>query len=199
MLNARPTDEKYRGSYETSVLRRFAQFANSTHVSGDVEKLFTLIALNCVLRIGQGRRSVGNSAKSARAARLRGSSPSWSALTKRFRQLQKKSTATSGNIANLERSEKGCCKNGKKARPSRCALVVPSHLIGAFQLTLLRANQCFQALSDGHTSAFKKGVGGRHEKRIFESVWKGTRAGRSCGCDGRESGGGVRGESRRRS
>jgi serine/threonine-protein kinase HipA len=52
VLNARRTDEKYRGSYETSVMKRFAQFANSTHVNEDTEKLFTLIALNCALRNG---------------------------------------------------------------------------------------------------------------------------------------------------
>jgi serine/threonine-protein kinase HipA len=51
-LNARRTDEKYRGSYETSVMKRFAQFANSTHVNEDMEKLFILIALNCALRNG---------------------------------------------------------------------------------------------------------------------------------------------------
>jgi serine/threonine-protein kinase HipA len=52
VLNGRRTDEKYRGSYETSVMRRFGQFANSTHVNDDMEKLFTLIALNCALRNG---------------------------------------------------------------------------------------------------------------------------------------------------
>lgn len=51
-LNARRTDEKYRGTYETSIMKRFGQFANSTHVNEDVEKLFTLIALNCALRNG---------------------------------------------------------------------------------------------------------------------------------------------------
>src|SRR6202167_124141 len=51
-LNARRTDEKYRGTYETSVMKRFGQFANSTHVNEDMEKLFTLIALNCALRNG---------------------------------------------------------------------------------------------------------------------------------------------------
>ena len=51
-LNGRRTDEKYRGSYETSVIKRFVQFANSTNVSQDVEKLFTLIVLNCALRNG---------------------------------------------------------------------------------------------------------------------------------------------------
>jgi serine/threonine-protein kinase HipA len=52
VLNARRTDEKYRGSYETSVMKRFAQFANSMNVNQDLEKLFTLIALNCALRNG---------------------------------------------------------------------------------------------------------------------------------------------------
>ncbi len=52
VLNARRTDEKYRGSYETSVMKRFGQFANSVHVNEDLEKLFTLIALNCALRNG---------------------------------------------------------------------------------------------------------------------------------------------------
>jgi serine/threonine-protein kinase HipA len=51
-LNARRTDEKYRGSYETQVMKRFSQFANSTHVNEDTEKLFILIALNCALRNG---------------------------------------------------------------------------------------------------------------------------------------------------
>ena len=52
VLNGRRTDEKYRGSYETSVMKRFAQFANSTHMGEDMEKLFALIALNCALRNG---------------------------------------------------------------------------------------------------------------------------------------------------
>ena len=52
VLNARRTDEKYRGSYETSVMKRFAQFSNSTHINQDLEKLFTLIVLNCALRNG---------------------------------------------------------------------------------------------------------------------------------------------------
>jgi serine/threonine-protein kinase HipA len=52
VLNGRRTEEKYRGSYETSVMKRFGQFANSTHVNEDMEKLFTLIALNCALRNG---------------------------------------------------------------------------------------------------------------------------------------------------
>ncbi len=52
VLNAKRTDQKYSGSYETSLLKRFQQFANSPHVYADLEKLFTLIALNCALRNG---------------------------------------------------------------------------------------------------------------------------------------------------
>lgn len=52
VLNARVTDEKYRGSYETSVMKRFEQFANSPHVFDGLEKLFTLIVLNCGVRNG---------------------------------------------------------------------------------------------------------------------------------------------------
>src|SRR6185312_7142557 len=52
VLNAKRTDQKYSGSYETSILKRFEQFANSPHVHPDLEKLFTLIALNCALRNG---------------------------------------------------------------------------------------------------------------------------------------------------
>jgi serine/threonine-protein kinase HipA len=52
VLNARRTAEKYRGSYETSVMKRFGQFANSMHVGDDMEKLFALIVLNCALRNG---------------------------------------------------------------------------------------------------------------------------------------------------
>ena len=52
VLNARRTDQKYNGSYETSIFKRFEQFANSPHVHADLEKLFTLIALNCALKNG---------------------------------------------------------------------------------------------------------------------------------------------------
>ena len=52
VLNAKRTDQKYSGSYETSILKRFEQFANSTNVQEDLEGLFSLIALNCVLRNG---------------------------------------------------------------------------------------------------------------------------------------------------
>jgi serine/threonine-protein kinase HipA len=52
VLNARRTDEKYRGSYETSIMKRFTEFANSTQVGEDLERLFTLIVINCALRNG---------------------------------------------------------------------------------------------------------------------------------------------------
>ncbi len=52
VLNARRTDEKYRGSYETSIMKRFTQFANSSHVGEDLERLFTLIVINCAVRNG---------------------------------------------------------------------------------------------------------------------------------------------------
>jgi serine/threonine-protein kinase HipA len=46
------TEEKYRGSYETSIVKRFTQFANSPQIGEDLERLFTLIVLNCALRNG---------------------------------------------------------------------------------------------------------------------------------------------------
>lgn len=52
VLNARHTDEKYRGSYETAVMKRFGEFANSPDLGEDLERLFTLIVLNCALRNG---------------------------------------------------------------------------------------------------------------------------------------------------
>jgi serine/threonine-protein kinase HipA len=52
VLNAKRTDQKYSGSYETSIFKRFEQFAHSEHTYADLEKLFTLIALNCALRNG---------------------------------------------------------------------------------------------------------------------------------------------------
>jgi len=52
VLNARRTDEKYRGSYETQVMRRFEQFAKSESAIAESLQLFTLIALNCAIRNG---------------------------------------------------------------------------------------------------------------------------------------------------
>lgn len=52
VLNARRTDEKYSGSYETSILKRFQQFVNSPEIVDESQDLFTLIALNCAIRNG---------------------------------------------------------------------------------------------------------------------------------------------------
>ena len=52
VLNARRTDEKYRGSYETAVMKRFQQFARSGRLPEESLRLFTLIALNCAIRNG---------------------------------------------------------------------------------------------------------------------------------------------------
>ena len=52
VLNAKRTDQKYSGTYETSVMKRFSEFANSSHVGEDLERLFTLIVINCAVRNG---------------------------------------------------------------------------------------------------------------------------------------------------
>lgn len=52
VLNAKRTDQKYSGSYETSIMKRFTEFANSLHVGEDLEQLFTLIVINCAVRNG---------------------------------------------------------------------------------------------------------------------------------------------------
>src|SRR6202167_6156912 len=38
VLNGRRTEEKYRGSYETSIMKRFEQFANSPHANEDLDR-----------------------------------------------------------------------------------------------------------------------------------------------------------------
>jgi serine/threonine-protein kinase HipA len=52
VLNARRTEEKYRGSYETTVIKRLADYVDAADLSAENEKLFTLVALNCALRNG---------------------------------------------------------------------------------------------------------------------------------------------------
>ena len=52
VLNARGTGEKYYGSYETAILKRFRQFASEDTINDGAERLFTLIALNCAVRNG---------------------------------------------------------------------------------------------------------------------------------------------------
>ncbi len=52
VLNARRTEEKYRGSYETAVMKRLSDYVGAADLPAESEKLFTLIALNCALRNG---------------------------------------------------------------------------------------------------------------------------------------------------
>ncbi len=52
VLNGKQTADKYFGSYESAVIKRFQQFSHSTDAVSEVEDLFTLITLNCVLRNG---------------------------------------------------------------------------------------------------------------------------------------------------
>lgn len=52
VLNARRTEEKYRGSYETAVMKRFQQFARSQKMLEESLDLFTLIAFNSAIRNG---------------------------------------------------------------------------------------------------------------------------------------------------
>jgi len=49
VLNGRRTDQKYSGSYETRVLRRFQQFTNSPTVAEESLQLFRLIVFNCAI------------------------------------------------------------------------------------------------------------------------------------------------------
>ncbi len=52
VLNAKRTDQKYSGSYETSVMKRFTQFAASSSIGEDLARLFILIVINCAIRNG---------------------------------------------------------------------------------------------------------------------------------------------------
>jgi len=52
VLNARGAADKYRGSYESSVLKRFRDFASGDVIAWDSERLFTLIVLNSAIRNG---------------------------------------------------------------------------------------------------------------------------------------------------
>lgn len=52
VLNARRTADKYQGSYETALLKRFRDFASPDQVAGGSEALFRMIALNAALRNG---------------------------------------------------------------------------------------------------------------------------------------------------
>lgn len=52
VLNARRTTDKYRGSYETAILKRFREFASPDQVASGSEAIFRMIALNSALRNG---------------------------------------------------------------------------------------------------------------------------------------------------
>jgi serine/threonine-protein kinase HipA len=52
VLNARRTADKYRGSYETAVLKRFRDFASPDQMAGGSEQIFRMIAINAALRNG---------------------------------------------------------------------------------------------------------------------------------------------------
>ncbi len=52
VLNGKRTDQKYSGSYETRVMRRFQEFGRSNTTPQESLQLFTLIVLNCALRNG---------------------------------------------------------------------------------------------------------------------------------------------------
>lgn len=52
VLNARRTTDKYLGSYETAVLKRFRDFASPRQVASGSEAIFRMLALNAALRNG---------------------------------------------------------------------------------------------------------------------------------------------------
>lgn len=52
VLNARRTADKYRGSYETAVLKRFREFASPDQVASGSEAIFRMLGLNAALRNG---------------------------------------------------------------------------------------------------------------------------------------------------
>jgi serine/threonine-protein kinase HipA len=52
VLNAKRTADKYRGSYETAILKRFREIASPDRVGRGSEQIFKMIALNAALRNG---------------------------------------------------------------------------------------------------------------------------------------------------
>lgn len=52
VLNARATTDKYRGSYETAIVKRLRQFVLETDFHIEAERLFRLMAINCAVRNG---------------------------------------------------------------------------------------------------------------------------------------------------
>ncbi|WP_340152074.1 type II toxin-antitoxin system HipA family toxin [uncultured Sneathiella sp.] len=52
VLNGRGTDDKYRGSYETAIIKRAADFLGEGRFREQAPELFKLLALNAILRNG---------------------------------------------------------------------------------------------------------------------------------------------------
>lgn len=52
VLNARRTADKYRGSYETAVLKRFRDYASPDQIAAGSEQIFRMLAINAALRNG---------------------------------------------------------------------------------------------------------------------------------------------------
>ncbi len=52
VLNGFQAQQKYQGSYETALIKRFTQFATSARLPNELEHLFTLFVINCVLENG---------------------------------------------------------------------------------------------------------------------------------------------------
>ncbi len=52
VLNGRPTSEKYRGGYETALFKRVKDFVTGETLASELGRLFTLFAVNTVLRNG---------------------------------------------------------------------------------------------------------------------------------------------------
>lgn len=52
VLNARRTSEKYLGSYDTAVLKRYREFASPDQVASGSEAIFRMLALNAAVRNG---------------------------------------------------------------------------------------------------------------------------------------------------
>jgi serine/threonine-protein kinase HipA len=52
VLNGRGTADKYRGSYETALVKRLRQFVPEADFFAEAERLFRLIVLNCAVRNG---------------------------------------------------------------------------------------------------------------------------------------------------
>ena len=52
VLNGYPTENKYKGSYETALFKRMSEFLPDANKADELKKLFTLFLLNCAVRNG---------------------------------------------------------------------------------------------------------------------------------------------------